>query len=249
MEDKSEAFTGRAALSFDVSRNTSVYGLFATSFDPVLSLDADGQILEPTTGEIFELGVKSDWLDGKLGVNAAVFRLDRENIPVASGRVGGRTVFSSSGLQRSEGVELEINGAPLPGWNLSFGGILLDAEFLGNEDADPNVGRTPNGSADWQVGLFSSYELQTGPFQGLGAGVGVYAIADRGVANQDNKLEGYERVDLSLFYNGFENTSIGLQLRNVFDATYVETAFSAGDSSFIGAPLSALLTVRHQFGK
>jgi outer membrane receptor protein involved in Fe transport len=60
----------------------------------------------------------------------------------------------SGGLLRSEGFELEVNGEPLPGWNLSFAGTLLDSEFV---DGDPaTLGNSTTGTADWQVGLYSS---------------------------------------------------------------------------------------------
>lgn len=250
VKDEPEDFSGRIAVGFDVRKNITAYGLFAQSFDPVLNLGADGQILKPTTGEIFEAGIKTEWLDNRLGVNTAVFRLDRKDVPIDIGRnSAGQSIFRSAGLQRSDGIELEINGEPLPGWNLSFGGSLLDAKFLGDKNVDPNVGRTPDASADWQVGLFTSYELQSGPLRGLGAGVGLYAIDDRGVRNRDQKIPGYERVDLSFFYNGFKNTSIALQVRNVFDATYLEAVTVAGSGANFGSPLAALLTVRHEFGK
>lgn len=245
---RSSEFTSRAALTFELQRNITTYGLFSQAFDPVVNSDVNGEFLEPRTGEIFEAGVKTDWLNGRLGINAAAFRLERDKIPLRVGiNPGGQPVFRSSGLQRSDGIELEINGILQPGWNLSFGGVLLDAKFLGNKDEDPNAGRAPEGAADWQLGLFTSYEFQTGSLRGLGAGLGFYAIDDRGIRNQDNLLEGYERVDVSLFYNRFENTQIALQVRNVFDKTYVETAYDAAGPASFGSPLAALLTVRYKF--
>jgi len=142
-----------------------------------------------------------------------------------------------------------VNGEPLPGWNMSFGGTLLDSEFL--EHDDPFFGSLPAGTADWQVGLFTSYELQSGSLQGLGlgVGVGVFAIGDRGVDNfvPGATLEGYERVDLHAFYNGFKPLKIALQVRNVFDERYVEGADRVNFAQF-GSPIAALLTVRYDFG-
>ncbi len=240
-----EDATGRAGLVFDVSQQVSVYGLYAQSFNPVSSVGADGELLEPETGEIYEAGVKTEWLDGKLGVNAALFRLDRQDIPFSTDPdgPGGNPPFSvSGGLQRTDGMELEINGEPLPGWKLSFGGALFDLEFKDG----PFVGATPGGAADWQVGLFTSYELQTGALKGLGLGAGLFAIDERGVSvfSPGLTVEGYERVDLSLFYNGFEDTKIALQVRNVFDERYVEGTASFGNNGYFGAPTAVLLTVR-----
>ncbi len=243
-EKQDDAWTGRAGLVFDVSQPISVYGLFAQSFDPVSAAGADGQILEPETGEIFEAGIKTEWLDGRLGVNAALFRLDRQDIPVGvdPDGPGGMPGFSiSAGLQRTEGIELEINGEPLPGWNLSFGGSLSDFEFKDG----PFVGSTPAGAADWQLGAYTGYEVQTGALKGLGLGVGLYAIDVRGASYflPGVTVDGYERVDLSLFYNGLKDTKIVLQVRNVFDETYIES-FDGFGSGHFGAPTAVLLTVR-----
>jgi outer membrane receptor protein involved in Fe transport len=57
-------------------------------------------------------------------------------------------------------------------------------------------------------------------------------------------LEGYERVDLHAFYNGFEPLKIALQVRNVFDERYVEGADRTGAYAQFGSPTAALLTVR-----
>jgi iron complex outermembrane recepter protein len=248
-EREDEEFTGRIGLTFDISDKVSAYALYAESFFPTqFNTGADGELLEPEVGEIYEAGIKSEWLGGKLGVNAAIFRIERDKVPIPDPtNAPGEFDSISAGLQRSEGIELEINGELLPGWNLSFGGILLDSEFT--ERDDPFFGSIPRGAADWQVGLFTSYELQSGPLKGFGAGVGVFAIDDRGVSSfiPGAALEGYERLDLSAFYNGFKNIRIALQARNVFNERYVEGADRVGAYAQFGSPTAYLLTARYDF--
>jgi outer membrane receptor protein involved in Fe transport len=239
-EKKDRDFTGRAGVVFDVAKNISVYTLYAQSFTPQpFDLGEDGEILDPETGEIFEGGVKTEWLDRRLGINAAVFRLERDNVAIPAPGVGND--FSiAAGLQRSDGVELEINGEPLPGWSLSLGASLLDSKFV--EEDDPFHGSRAAGTADWQVGLYSSYELQHGLLKGLGLGTSLFAIGERGVSPfvADANLEEYERVDLNAFYN-FDYFRVALQVRNVFDATYVEGADRPGAYATFGSPTAVLL--------
>jgi TonB-dependent siderophore receptor len=241
-EKDDQEFTWRAGLTFDVTDNIAVYGLYARSFSPTLfGIDAEGNILDPETGEIFEVGLKTEWLDDRLGVNAALFRIDRDNVPIPDPE--NRFFNISGGLQRSEGVELEVNGEPLPGWQVSFAGTVMSSEYVKQDD--PFHGSRPLGVADWQVGLFTSYELQRGPLQGFGLGVGLFAIGDRGLdPSTDTNLDGYERVDLSAFYDRFEHFKIGLQVRNVLDETYVEGADRPGAYAQFGSPRAALLTAR-----
>jgi outer membrane receptor protein involved in Fe transport len=176
-------------------------------------------VLDPVLGEIFEAGVKSEWFDGRLGINAALFRIERDDVPVTDPNNGPGEFFSvNGGKQRADGFEVEVNGEPLPGWQLSFAGILLDSEFI------------------------------TGSLQGLGFGAGLYAVDDRSVSEfEPGKLEGYERVDLQVFYNGFRDLSIALLARNVFDEKYVETLSGAGSGNTFGSPTAYLLTVRYDF--
>lgn len=243
-EKQDHAFTGRIGITYDLLDNLSVYGLYAQSFSPVTETASDNGILDPEEGEIWEAGIKTEWLDGKLGANLSIFRMERTNVPILDPANGpGDFFYVSGGLQRSDGVELEVNGEPLPGWNVSFGGILLDSEFV--EEDDPFHGSKPAGAADWQVGLFTSYELQDGPLEGLGLGGGLFAIGDRGISTfqAGGELEGYERVDLKAFYNGFEPFKVALQVRNLFDEKYVEGADRTGAYAQFGAPRAVLLTV------
>ncbi|MGH7964620.1 MAG: TonB-dependent receptor domain-containing protein, partial [Candidatus Binatia bacterium] len=140
----------------------------------------------------------------------------------------------------------EISGEPLPGWKLSVAGTLLDSEFT---DGDPvTLGNSVTGTADWQVGLYTSYEMQSGPLQGLGFGVGLFAIDDRSAGEFFSaKLEGYNRVDFNAFYKGFRHFEIQLQVRNAFDEKYVEGSDRVGGFNQFGAPTAVLLTLRYTF--
>ncbi len=97
------------------------------------------------------------------------------------------------------------------------------------------------------MGLFSSYEMQTGALRGLGLGVGLFAIDERGPTPTFSPgvvtLEGYERVDVTAFYKGWEGVNIALQVRNVFDERYIESATLPNNARF-GSPTAVLLTVR-----
>lgn len=149
-------------------------------------------------------------------------------------------------MQRSDRLELEVNGEPLPGWNLSFAGTLLDAEFT--ERDDPNFGNRPRFSAPWQVSLFSTYELQSGPLKGLGFGGGIFAIGDRTVLDDnDATVDGHERVDLTAFYNGLENAELSIYVRNVLDAEYIERPLFSSRLSQYGAPRSFVVRGRVKF--
>lgn len=77
--------TARLGVTFDVNPRVSVYALWAQSFTPELSAtDINGELLAPETGEIFELGTKTEWFDGRLGISAAVYQVDRDDIAIGA---------------------------------------------------------------------------------------------------------------------------------------------------------------------
>lgn len=242
--------TGRIGITYDLSDQVSVYGLYAQSFSPVIfDVDQAGNILEPETGEILEAGIKTEWLDGRLGVNAAVYRIERDNIPVSAEVAPGDAPYSiSSSLQRSDGAEIEINGEPLRGWKISGAFNWLDSQF--RDPLDPFFGIKPGGTADWQVGLFSSYEFQSGALRGFGFGATLFAIDDRGVSTfVPGTLDGYERLDLNFFYKGLPSWDIALSVRNALDGRYIEGADRTNAYAMFGSPTAFLLSVAHRFGE
>jgi len=244
---KDQKFTWRAGTVLDVTNQISVYGLYARSFAPSVFAVGRNGVLDPETGEIYEVGVKTEWLAGRLGINAALFRIDRDKVPIRDpNNAPGENFSINAGLQRSDGFELEMNGEPLPGWMVTLSGLWLDSEFIDRDD--PNFGNAPRTAADWQLGLFTSYEMQSGLFKGLGAGIGLFAIDDRAVTpNRPGMIDGYERVDLHTFYNGIRNITVALQIRNVLDEKYVETLATPGSLNQFGSPRAVLASVRINF--
>jgi iron complex outermembrane recepter protein len=205
-------------------------------------------VLDPETGKGYELGVKGEWSEGRFGATAAVFRQELDNRPIPDPNTepdpnGGpaQTFYISGGLQRSDGLELEATGRPLPGWTISAAASWLDAEYIDSLDA--NFGKTPGGTIERQLALYTGYEIQSGSFGGLGLGATVLSVGDRIVLSGDNlTVKGYERLDLHLSYRALENWHVSLLVRNATDERYIERPNSAYlYGHFFGAPRSVML--------
>lgn len=87
----------------------------------------------------YELGIKSQWLDNRLRVNATAFLEQFDNLQFLAQLPTGIGTFVSNAAQaESKGVDLEITAAPLPLLTLNLGVLYLDAEYtegdlVGNE--------------------------------------------------------------------------------------------------------------------
>lgn len=229
--------TGRLGLTYDLSKQVSVYALYAQSFQPVLfDRNKEGGLLDPETGNVYEVGTKSDWFDGRLGVSAAIYRVERDNIPIGVETPPGEPPYSiSSGVEPFRGFEVEINGQPLRGWNVAAAYNRVESDFS---------------ISDWQLSLYTDYEIQHGALRGLGFGITGISLDDRRVnLYSPELLPGYERIDLHAFYRGWKQVEVNLVVRNVTDEVYIEGADRSSSYATFGSPLAAQLSLRYTLGK
>jgi len=244
-----EAMTFRVGLTHDFTDNITAYGTYAQSFNPVDAADRTGNILDPEEGQGYEVGVKTEWLDDRLGATLAIFQQDLDNRPIDDPANGPGEFFSiSGGLQRTRGIEVEVSGEPYPGVTVGFASAWLDSEFI--DPLDANFGLTPPETADRQTGLYAAYEFQEGALQDFGVGATLVSIGKRWslVGNTNRFMKGHERVDLHATYAGIEGLDLSLQVRNVLDTTYIERlngAFAYGH--YFGAPRAFLLRGKVDF--
>lgn len=249
--------TTRVGLTYDLSSNLTTYAAYGESFSPVEEQTYDHKLLDPKTGESFEVGLKSDWFDGRLGVTLALFRQELNNVPIPDPAHPDGSI--SGGEQRNDGVEIEVSGSPMPGLEIVAGYGWVDSEYT--DRADPEYGLVPYGTIEENGGISVSYELQEGMLRGLGAGftytyVGTRSFAYAGLVDQgyvtgatSDQLwfDGFERTDFNFFYTALENWDLSLQVRNVFDDTYIERMRDIESNNYFGSPRAYLLRAEYSF--
>lgn len=135
-----------AALIYDLNQNFSVYGSYTEIFNPQSATSASGSVLDPVTGEAYELGIKGEFYDGRLNTSLALFRIYQVGNalddlsspdPCPLNYTTGHCKVAA-GKNRSEGFELEVSGEVLPGWQVSSGYTYTTAENL--KDTLSNTG-------------------------------------------------------------------------------------------------------------
>ncbi|BCA52867.1 ligand-gated channel [Nitrospira sp. KM1] len=245
-EQSASAWTGRFGATFKVTHWMNVYGGIQQSFEPqVFGNTRGGQMLEPETGINYEVGAKLNMLDERLRVTTALFRTNRKN--VSSVDPTDVRFVVAIGEQRHEGVEFDINGQPIVGLNLNATATFLNAKIT--EDNDPSlVGQRPFNVPTYLGRVFATYQLQSGPLQGFGFGGGVYYQDGYQVSLPNRiKTDGYHRVDAILFYRGNKRYDVSLNIRNLLNATYIESPGNPNSYNSFGAPISVIGSVRVYF--
>ncbi|MFT6045934.1 MAG: iron complex outermembrane receptor protein [Arenicella sp.] len=205
-------FTPRAGLLYLVDDKLSLYGSYSESFEPnspvSSAFENAGEILDPTIGEMFEVGAKWELFDGNALITAAAFTIEREGSPFLD-------VINNSllqrGLQRHQGAEVSASG--LIGENLSLIGSMtyLDAELV--KDDNPSVeGNVPAGVSDFSLSLSAEYQLPYETVRGLSVQGGIFYESDRPVDDQNSyDLDAYYRIDIGAKYV-YQLESMGKEL-------------------------------------
>ncbi|MEH1835221.1 MAG: TonB-dependent siderophore receptor [Nostoc sp.] len=244
-DQQDTAFSPRMGIVYQPIAPVSLYASWSRSFQPsgANSVNADNKPFEPTKGESFEVGVKTEWLDGKLSATLAAYQITKQNIVVPDPVIPFRSI--QVGEQRSRGIELDVAGEILPGWKILASYAYIDPEIT--EDPRPQYkGNEPDNVARNSASFWTTYEIQTGNLKGLGFGGGLFFVGDRqGDLENTFTLPSYVRTDAAIYYRR-DNWRVGLNIKNLFDVYYFESS-SGTTGVFPGAPFTVLGTVSWQF--
>ena len=235
-------FSPRLGLTWSPGANTTWYLSYSSSFLPSaeqLSLAVNTAQLAPETAKNYEAGVRWDLLP-KLTLSAAVFRTDRDDVKVVDPNNPGLLILA--GQQRTDGVELGLQGEVTKHWDIYAGYANLDGRIVKGTTipAGRRVGLVPQDSLSvWnKVGLGGAWS----------AGLGVIHQSEvYASTNNTVKLPAFTRADAALYYAFADGkTRLALNVENLFDKKYYPTAHNDNNIS-PGAPRNARLTVSTRF--
>ena len=220
-EQNNNAFSPRVGLVYQPSDTVSLYASYSRSFRQATGFDSDNTAFEPTRGTQYEIGVRTDFLDGNLSTNLAAYHLTKTNILTSDPNDPAFSI--QTGEVRSQGIELDVTGKILPGWNIVASYAFTDAEIT--EDNSIPEGNRLRGVPENQASLWTTYEIQEGDLRGLGFGLGLFYIGERqGDVANSFQVSDYLRTDAALYYrrNRFD---AAINIRNLFDIDYVSIPF------------------------
>lgn len=195
------------------------------------------------------------FLDGRLSANLAVFRMQQENVAEYAGQVPEdplnpngpkRSSYSAVDGTLSKGIELEVVGEVLDGWQVSGGYSRFKAEQADGSDVNPVIPRK-------QFNLFTSYRLR-GALQGLTIGGGLrwqsqtfaWQTAAQALGIPALTQASYTVVDLMARYQFSPQWSAQLNIGNALDKRYFAPT-DDGMQLFWQPPRHTTLSIKYQF--
>ncbi|NEQ29413.1 MAG: TonB-dependent siderophore receptor [Leptolyngbya sp. SIO4C5] len=239
-----EAWTPRLGIVYQPVDFLSLFASYSQSFTPTFGFDVSGEPLAPETGEGFEVGAKAELLDGSVLATLSYFNITRQNVETADPVDPFASV--STGEQQSQGVELDVVGEILPGWNVIASYAYIDAEVT--EDNLVSVGNQLINTPEHSASLWTTYEIQTGDLQGLGFGLGFNFVGERqGDLDNSYQLDSYFLTNAAVFYRR-DNWRFALNAKNLFDVDYIASSNNRRASGAeTGAPLTIIGSVSVEF--
>ncbi|CAI8781044.1 outer-membrane receptor for ferric coprogen and ferric-rhodotorulic acid [Pseudomonas sp. IT-347P] len=251
--------TRYAGLIYKLDDHHSLYASYTDIFTPQTQKDLGGKVLEPIVGENYEVGIKGEYFDGALNASLAVFQMDQTGRATMADNQFGcpvLTCYGSSGKVRSQGVDMELQGALTENWQVGAGYTYTRAHYIKDENPANNNQRFETDTPEHLFKVSTVYRFQ-GPLQHLRVGGNVYwqsrMYNDIALANNGSyRLEqgGYAVTDLMAGYEVNKHLDLQVNANNIFDRVYYSAIGSNvtwGSNDNYGNPRSYMLTAKYKF--
>lgn len=227
--------TDEQSLYVSYSKSFSPYGgrgMISISTSPTAVFDAEPQYMTQ-----YEVGIKSDWLEGDLSTQLAVFEMTRHNVRYQPDAVNFPDVWAVRGEDRSRGIEFSVNGRLSEHWYIRGGAAVMDAKAIEDRVTPANEGNYLTGTAKRNGNLFVRYVPTENWYGEIGA---TYTSARYLDLVNNAEMPGYTRWDALIGWRGAPWT-VTAAVSNLFDKEYWRS------TSMPGAPRSFLLSTNYQF--
>jgi catecholate siderophore receptor len=238
-----QEWSPRLGLIWSPTPVSTYYASYSYAFLPSgeqLSLAPNTADLAPEKAKNYEIGGRWDLLP-KLTLSAALFRLDRDDVRSPDPLNPG--FFIKTGQQRTEGVEVGLQGEITRNWQVYAGYAHLNGRITETTSAAA-AGAKLQLVPENTLSVWNRFDVGNG----WGAGLGIIYQGDS-FATLDNAvtLPAFTRADGALYYTfAGGKTRLALNVENLFDRKYFPTADGNNNIS-PGTPRSARLTLSTSF--
>lgn len=236
----------------------AIYAQYATATDPVtslLQLTPSQEQFDLTTGKQWEVGVKQSFAEGRGEWTVSVFDIVKRKLLMPNPT--NPLVTDQIGKQSSRGVELALAMALGAGWSIDANATWLRAkyddftqvtgfDFVNGElvvETASFAGNVPFQVPERSANLWLNWNF----LQRWNARLGTQYV---GKAYYDyantQKIDAYTVVHAALEWQPVDNTTLALQVHNLFDRVYAET-WHGENQWFLGQPRTVEVVARMKF--
>ncbi len=247
------ATTGRIGAIYEFESGVAPYATYATSFTPNVGLTSDFDPLKPTTGTLYEAGVKYQPRGSKILIQASVFDLTQQNVPSIDPL--NTTFRTQIGEVHSKGFEIEGKASVTDRLDIMGAFSYTDATVTRSLDTD--LGKRPTWIPQYIASLWADYTFRDGPLNGFGAALGVRYMGQTWGDKENVLLDvpQYTLIDAALHYElenldpRLKGAKLSINATNLFDRIYVSQCIAqAFDNACVyGLRRQVLASLRYRW--
>jgi len=240
----------KAGLVYAITPDTSIYGQQATSTDGVgglISLSPGQQQFDLSTARQTEIGIKQAFWEQRGEWTLAAYHIVKKKL--LTDVPGNPDLKQQVGQQSSRGLEASLDLQLPHAWALQANAAIVHAQYDDFDQAVNGVQVSRDGNRPVDVPRrTANLWLSKAVTDDIRAGAGVRYVGARyaDMANQ-NELPSYTVVDATVSWKAMRNTTLGLQLNNLFDRTYAVSQYNDGQQWILGEPRSFFVTADYTF--
>ena len=255
--NQGEKLSGHVGVLYAFDNGLSPYVSYSTSFNPTSNYSSGAQILDPTTGEQWEAGLKFQPPGTDDLYTLSFFNLEMENLYAKENSLVTDSFYKGVGGIRSRGVELDARFKPVDNLQLiasyTYADVSYSKSYFVNDGAAvvDAKGNTPPQTPERMASLWADYRFSAGALAGLTVGAGArYVGHSEGSELNDFNVPPYTLFDASVGYDlsqvGLKGTSLQLTANNLTDEYYVASCYSAV-ACYLGEERTVTATVTQRF--
>lgn len=222
----SKAWSPKIGLVYQPIKSISVFTSYTNNFSPNSGTDINNTPLAPSIINQYEIGLKNDFLQGKLSANFTYYKIINSNfvqtvIPVPANNPLAREL---AGEVTSDGLEIDIMTKPIKGFSVIAGYSYNDSRYTKSNiyTANDRLRYNPRNTAN--ASLYYTFNEKS-MLRGINWGIGCYFVGERvagrntSILNPNYKLMSvpdYTLIDLSAGYN-YANFQLRLKISNLMN--------------------------------
>ncbi|NVZ51931.1 TonB-dependent receptor [Pseudomonas sp. B6002] len=250
--DANKTLTGnnwKAGLVYALTPDTSVYGQYATSTDGVgslITLSPSQQQFGLSTAKQAEVGLKQSFWDQRGEWTLAAYHIVKKKLLVS---IPGTNLKEQVGQQSSNGLEASLDLQLPNAWQLQANAAIVRAQYDDFSEVVDGQSVSRNGNRPTDVPRrTANLWLSKAVTDDVRAGAGVRYVDSRfaDTANT-SEIPSYTVVDATVSWKAMRNTTLGLQLNNLFNRTYAVSQYNEGQQWILGEPRSFFVTADYTF--
>lgn len=238
-------YSTRIGATYEINQHIKPYTSISTGFVPQSASDQESSsqgYFDPEESHQIEAGLRTYWLENKLNVNIATYRIIRENILQTD--PNDSDLLISVGKVRSQGIEIDVMADITSRWVANLSYAYNDTVVKDSTDADiqfshnDRFANTPHN----QLGLWTRYDF---PSIDSSIAFGADYVGDQ-INRQGQTVKPYAIYDAS-WQTQYKDWKLQLNVKNLFDKEYAVSGFTKTNGSFVGERRRVYLTAAYDF--